>query len=194
VAKSQLNGVAAGFLIPSIPTAPPSAWKVTLWTRSNGQPWEVDLNPLSYPAVATFAAWLRNVLVWVSTMMYVLAAYGIVHEALLLAPSARQAQSASAVPAASSGFALVAAPLITVALAAVPALFVSFMSAGGFYSVINANPLGGGDGVIQMGVGLAAAFLPLETILAHIVLYLVFKIKLGAVYWLACTIVRFIVG
>lgn len=45
-----------------------------------------------------------------------------------------------------------------------------------------------------MGVSLAAAFLPLETILAHLVLFFVFKIKLGAVYWLACTIVRFIVG
>ena len=45
-----------------------------------------------------------------------------------------------------------------------------------------------------MGVSLAAAFLPLETILAQIVLFLVFKIKLGAVYWLAWTIVRLIVG
>ena len=60
--------------------------------------------------------------------------------------------------------------------------------------VINANPFAGGDSVIQMGVSLAAALLPLETILAHIVLFFVFKIKLGAVYWLACTIVRFIVG
>ena len=123
-----------------------------------------------------------------------MACYNVIHQALLIAPAARQSTSASAVPAASSGFALLAAPLITVALAAIPAVFVAFMSAGGYYSVIDANPFGGGDSTVQMGVGLAAAFLPLETIIAQIVLFFVFKIKLGAVYWLACTIVRFIVG
>ena len=152
------------------------------------------MNPLSYPSVATFAAWLRNVVIWFSTLLYVMACYSVVHEALLLAPTARQAQSASAVPAASSGLALVAAPLITVALATIPAVFVAFMSAGGYYSIINGNPLGGGGNVVQMGVSLAAAFLPLETIVTQIVLFLVFKIKLGAVYWFACTVVRFIVG
>ena len=192
--KGQLESIANGLSVPSIPSAPVSPWRVSLGTGPGGQPWEVDLNPLSYPSVATFAAWLRNVLVWFSTVVYVMACYNVIHQALLIAPAARQSTSASAVPAASSGFALLAAPLITIALAAIPAVFVAFMSAGGYYSVINANPFGGGDSVIQMGVGLAAAFLPLETIIAQIVLFFVFKIKLGAVYWLACTIVRFIVG
>lgn len=192
--RNQLDAAANSLVVPSIPTAPVSPWRVTLGTVPGGQSWEVDLNPLSYPSVASLAAWLRNVLVWFSTVVYVMACYNVVHQALLIAPAARQTSSASAVPAASSGFALLAAPIITVSLAAIPAVFVAFMSAGGYYSVINANPFGGGDSVIQMGVSLAAAFLPLETIIAQIVLFFVFKIKLGAVYWLACTIVRFIVG
>jgi len=51
--KGQLDNVAGGFAVPSIPTTATSPWKVTLWTRSNGQPWQVDLNPLSYPSLAT---------------------------------------------------------------------------------------------------------------------------------------------
>lgn len=192
--KTQLEGIASGVASAGFQTVALSLWLITLRTRRNGTPWQVDINPLSHASVAGFAARLRNAVISISTFLYVMACYGVVHEALLFAPSARQAQSASAVPAASSGFALIAAPLITVALAAIPAVFVSFMGAGGYLNVINANPFGGGDSAIQMGVSLAAAFLPLETILSHILLFFVFKIKAGAVYWLASTIVRFIVG
>ena len=196
VVQEKLDQIAGAMIVPTIHAEANNPWMVQLGTSLSGQVWQVDLNPLSYPGIAGIAAWLHRALIWVSTALYIMSIYNVTHEALLKAVGARQAQSASAIPGGSSGLALLVAPLITVALGTIPGLFVSwYFNNQSISNTLASDPLGGGNSVIQMGITLAMAFLPLQTFMSHIImLHFVYKMKLGAVWWLACTIVRFLVG
>jgi len=158
----------------------------------NGGGFSFDLNPLN-GTFGSFAAWARHAFLWVLTLGYVLWVIKEVLGAMYAGPSAQQAGSASVVPGLSSGSALVMAGAMTVALATIPAVAVTTLG-GGLFSVLGISIFTGATGPIAEGCAVANAFFPVEESITYALAGLTFKFTLASVFWVATTLVRFLVG
>jgi len=184
--KDSLLGVKSG--IPNSFSSTPT--DIGDWTVSAGG-FSFDLNPLGH-GFDNVAAVCKTMLTWFVTACYMLGCIMVVKEAMYAAAASNQAQAASSTPFISSGTALVMAGAITVALAAIPALLAT--QVGGVVSVIAGSPFSGAGGPMGMAIGLANAFIPLDLIITDVLLYIGFRVTVGALFWVSTTVVRFLVG
>jgi len=152
----------------------------------------IDLNPFNLPGISSFCAGIRLFILWLSSVMFVLAVIASARTylgPLLLAP---QASAASATPALSSGSALVMAALIVAILGAVSVALATYAATSSFFTAAMSTPFGGGT------VGTAALLLdnlvPVQHLLSLLVAYLVFQFVAAALVTGAALAVRFFVG
>jgi len=152
----------------------------------------MDLNPLQ-GQFAGIASFIRNFILWCVTLAYIGFVISHTMETMRAVAAARQASAASATPGISSGTALAMAAAITVAVATIPALLVATLN-GGLLTTLGVSPFAGATGAIGMGIALANAYIPLDSILTYATAGLAFQLSIGALFWVATTVIRFLVG
>jgi len=161
--------------------------------------WVVDLNPLHNASFADLAAMVRAFFVWMFTAGFVLGIVKMVEGYVQASTSARQAQSSGTAILGTninSGLAIAMAAVITVVLTAIPVVGMAFLAThgGAFSAVLGVNPFTGVSGPVAGAIYLADAFIPLDMLITQTFWMIVGRISMGATYWTATTIVRFLVG
>lgn len=185
--KGQYDALGQQIVAPQELGVSDGDWSVS----AMGYTW--DLNPVHNGDFAALAVWVRNLVTWGLTFSYILACFLCVEEYVRASTSAQQARSAEVVPVFASGSALAMAAAMTVALAAVPALVFAF-AAQQNWGWLGTNPFIPVGGATGRAVALANAFFPLGLMVSQLMLHLAFRVSVGGVYWVATTIVRFLVG
>lgn len=162
------------------------------WTVHAGS-WDIDLDPFSFGWVSDIASVTTHVIRWGCYAWLLLMCAGVVQQGIERSASARQATAASATPVASSVSALSMAAIMTAVLGTLPAFAVSALAAW-FPELWTAFIPDVSNSSIQWSIYAVEQFVPVSSLVACTINYMVFRASWGGVYWLVATVLRFLVG
>lgn len=159
----------------------------------------IDLNPANFAPTANIGTMSRQLAKWVLTVSFLIACWSVLGSHIQALGSVRQATASGQTILGTNAnvvTALAAAALITVVLAAVPALALTI----GDKVVMNAisfQPFTVAASVSTMcanAVGIADMFFPLDLSAFYVCNYILFRVSISGVWFVAVTVCRFIVG
>jgi len=158
-----------------------------------------NLDPLTNAKTAWLAPAVRSALIWFVTIALLFACWESLQRYLIAGQQARQASAPDVSVFGNSFGTLLGIPIaaaMTVAIAAIPAIGIALLGSLP-QTAWTGNPFDGmfdGGSAGSAAMYLATAFLPIDIILADIVIYFVFTTTIASVYSLSCTICRFLLG
>ena len=133
-----------------------------------------------------YGSWLAMVAYcWKITVQHSVDAYSV-----------KEAGSAAAIPVISTGLAQASALVMTVACAAIPAFFVSWLGAQGSdnQTTFNLAITGINSGMLNEAVALLWRAVPVSVIMVHLGIAYVYKLKVWILYIVCGAIVKFCTG
>ncbi|MHB8522745.1 MAG: hypothetical protein ACYDH9_18570 [Limisphaerales bacterium] len=177
----------------------------TFWTAQLpiiGSVVTFDFNPLHSQWLGPLVPAIYTSILWVVTYLYVFACYKVAEQNLqhLTPYQARTAGTSVLGTNTNALSALGMAGLISLALAAVPAIFIAwFASPAGTYAfstilTLPINSVMGASKPAQQGMLLLSHFIPVNVILTDALLYLGFRMGFGGVYFVARQVMLYLVG
>jgi len=164
--------------------------------KADALDWDIDCNPANSPMMASFAAGLRNLIIWTCGLLLLLHNYRVFEENVGILFRVQPATSAQANPLLIGSTALIAAGLICIAISALPFFFGVYLSTA-LNSVVGVNPveeLRDSDSAWYLALALFDFFLPLSAMIGALVSALMFRMTVNAMYMVIASIIKFCVG
>lgn len=171
-------------------------WTVNLPT-GNGTFLQVNLNPMIQVGLGTMAGWIHGIIAWLSAiglLMFILK-YG--KQAFYAQGAFEQTKAPNIGAAGFQSSLLLAGPWIIISLgvtAALGTVVATWITASGAVSLIGSNPFSSLDPEIGRAMRLFLQFVPLDTLLLHLVVAIWFQFALLAHAALAGGIIRSLPG
>lgn len=157
----------------------------------------LNLNPFSNTSIAAIGGWMKTVFTWLVVYGYGKMAWDSIETYLASSAGANQARTSGQTVLGTNlnaPSALAMAAVITIALGAIPGAFVAYLSSTHFLDTILLNPFAGVAPAVATGVGMINQVFPVDVAVGASVSYLIFRMSLGGLYFVATSIVRWAVG
>jgi len=157
----------------------------------------VDVNPMHLQGMADVAAWIRGAFTFLMAVFCFRDAWLAVEGYLKASGSVRQASTAGDAVL-GNNLNLISAQAMAIAitgvLAALPALFITWLGTTNYVATISSGLVGDAPGPVASGLSLVNSFLPVDYIVTGYVGVLVFRMQVGGLWWVVSTAVRHLTG
>lgn len=162
-----------------------------------GETYDISVNPLDYPAIATIADWIKSIIAWLITVIVPYLAYQKAWTYLGPALTATQAVAAGQAVA-GTNYNFIASKAAAAGIVAVVTgiiVFVStWMSGHGFAlsAAVSSPPVTGSGTAVAIALHLVDCFIPLATVITGTLTLVALHYALGPVTFAAWAVVKFL--